>query len=63
MNPPDHPVRRTLWFDSIDELLVEVDRVMTAEANGQLQTSGSWTPGQILCIWRHGSSMVMTAFP
>ena len=48
MNPPDHAARRTLWFDSIDQLLAEVDRIMTAEANGQLQTSGSWTPGQIL---------------
>jgi hypothetical protein len=48
MKPAVTPERRTLWFDSIDELLGELDRITTADANGQLQTSGSWKPGQIL---------------
>ncbi len=48
MNSPASADRRQLRFDSIDELLAEVDRIVAADGEGQLETLGSWTPGQIL---------------
>jgi len=40
--------RRRLWFKSIDGVLGEIDRVAAADQSGQLRTTGTWTPGQIL---------------
>ncbi len=40
--------RRKLWFDSIDELLSELERIETADRTGKLRTAGNWSAGQIL---------------
>jgi hypothetical protein len=40
--------RRHLHFDSIDELLAEIDRVEVSEKDGTLETLGNWSAGQIL---------------
>ncbi len=38
---------RTLHFDSIDDLLAEVDRIVAADRAGSLRRTGNWTTGQI----------------
>jgi hypothetical protein len=40
--------RRILRFNSIDELLLEVDRLAAAEHSGRLTRLGNWTLGQAL---------------
>jgi hypothetical protein len=40
--------RRTLRFDSIDEALADVERLVTAERAGRLKRLGNWTLGQTL---------------
>ncbi len=40
--------RRTLHFETLEELLEEVDRVVEADKAGQIRPLGAWTPGQIL---------------
>lgn len=40
--------RRVLHFDSIDQLLAEVDRLVAAERAGRLKRLGNWTLGQTL---------------
>jgi hypothetical protein len=40
--------RRTLRLESIDQLLAEVDRLVTAEKAGRLRRLGNWTLGQTL---------------
>jgi len=40
--------RRALRFESIDEVLVEVERVVASDAAGTLRRTGTWTPGQVL---------------
>lgn len=42
------PNFRQIHFDSIDECAGEVRRILDADADGRLITSGNWTPGQIL---------------
>ncbi len=42
------PEYRKLRFSNLDELLAEIDRVVAADREGRLKTSGNWTPGQIL---------------
>jgi hypothetical protein len=37
-----------LRFESIDQMLAEVDRLIEAERAGRLRRLGNWTPGQIL---------------
>lgn len=44
---PDKPARRTLRFNSVDELLREMDRIIAAENAGTLRRTGNWTTGQI----------------
>ncbi len=39
--------RRSLRFNSIDELLAEIDRIVAADKGGRLRCSGNWTAGQI----------------
>jgi hypothetical protein len=39
--------RRTLHFESPDELAAEIDRLIAAQAAGRLRATGGWTPGQI----------------
>jgi hypothetical protein len=41
--------RRVLRFESIDELLAEVERLADAERAGRLKRLGNWTLGQALC--------------
>lgn len=38
--------RRSLRFDTIDDVLAEVDRIVDAEKAGKLRRSGNWTAGQ-----------------
>ena len=40
--------RRILHFDSIDQLLDEIDRLAAAERAGRLKRVGNWTLGQAL---------------
>jgi hypothetical protein len=40
--------RRKLWFDNVDELRAELERVEAADKAGRLKSLGNWTPGQIL---------------
>lgn len=40
--------RRELRFESIDDLIAELNRIEQAEALGQLQVLGKWSPGQIV---------------
>ncbi len=39
---------RDLRFESIDEILAEIDRIAKADEQGQLQAVGNWTSGQIM---------------
>lgn len=46
--------RRTLRFNSVDEVLAEVDRLVQADKTGRLKCLGNWTLGQTLghlAIW------------
>ena len=48
------PGRRPLRFESIDQVLAEVDRLVEAERAGQLKRLGNWTLGQVLghlAVW------------
>ncbi len=40
--------RRELLFPTVSDCLAELDRIEAAEKNGQLTTTGNWTPGQIM---------------
>jgi hypothetical protein len=40
--------RRLLRFESIDEMMAEVDRLVEAERAGRLKRLGNWTLGQTL---------------
>jgi hypothetical protein len=40
--------RRALRFESIDQVMAEVDRLAEAERAGRLRRLGNWTPGQTL---------------
>ncbi len=40
--------RRKLHFDSIDEVIADIERLVRAESAGKLQRSGNWTLGQTL---------------
>jgi hypothetical protein len=40
--------RRILHFDSLDQVLAEVDRLVEAEKAGKLKQLGNWTLGQTL---------------
>jgi hypothetical protein len=46
--------RRILRFESIDEMVAEVDRLVQAEKAGRLKRVGNWTLGQALghlAVW------------
>lgn len=40
--------RRKLRFDTIDDVLADLDRIEVAQQAGHLRVTGNWTPGQIL---------------
>src|SRR5437660_10843986 len=42
------PGRRTLRFETIDEMMADVDRLVEAERAGRLKRLGNWTLGQTL---------------
>lgn len=42
------PARRTLRFETIDQVLAEVDRLAEAARQGSVRTAGTWTVGQNL---------------
>lgn len=51
-----NPDRRQLHFADLNQLSAELDRIETAEQNGELRAVGNWTPGQILghlAAWIH----------
>lgn len=48
MSEPLTAERRKLHFETIEELLEEIDRVVEADKAGRIRTLGAWTPGQIL---------------
>ena len=39
---------RKLRFDSLDDCLAEVGRILAADEEGVLRNSGNWTPGQVM---------------
>jgi hypothetical protein len=39
---------RQLRFQTIEELLAEIDRIESAAQTGELESVGNWTPGQVL---------------
>jgi hypothetical protein len=39
--------RRKLRFESIDDVLAEIDRIELADRDGSLKCLGNWTPGQV----------------
>src|SRR5262245_30480633 len=46
--------RRMLRFETIDQMMAEVDRVVEAERAGRLKRLGNWTLGQTLghlAVW------------
>ncbi len=50
--------RRTLRFDSLDEMLAEAERITKAERAGKLKRLGNWSPGQAfghLATWMNFS--------
>ena len=47
-SPKKDAARITLRFESIDQLMAEVDRLAEAEQAGRLQQLGNWTLGQTL---------------
>ena len=54
MNAPRSAERRALHFQTIDDLLQEIDRIVAADLAGQIDSLGTWTPGQIfghLAAW------------
>ncbi len=48
MNEPRTTERRRLHFETIDDLLEEIDRVVEADRASRIRMLGAWTPGQIL---------------
>lgn len=40
--------RRPLWFERLDDILTEANRLAAAEQGGTLVQNGNWTLGQIL---------------
>jgi hypothetical protein len=49
---------RDLNFASVDDVVAELDRMQAAHDAGTLQTTGNWSPGQMLQhidkVWRMG---------
>ena len=48
--------RRKLKFDSVEQVLADVDRLVEAERNGRLDHVGNWAPGRRSGIWHRGPS-------
>lgn len=39
--------RRRLRFNTIDECIAEIDRIVAADSRGTLRRLGNWSPGQV----------------
>lgn len=48
MNQPNDLTRRELTFETINDVIEDVNRISAAEAQGNLRVSGQWTAGEIL---------------
>jgi hypothetical protein len=48
INTRDVADYRKLRFDSLDDCMSEVGRILEAYEQGRLRNSGNWTPGQIM---------------
>jgi hypothetical protein len=55
--------RRVLHFDSLDQALAEVDRLVEAERAGRLKRLGNWTLGQTLAHLAAWTEYGYTGFP
>jgi hypothetical protein len=55
--------RRILHFDSIDQLLEELDRLVAAERSGRLKRLGNWTLGQNLGHLATWTEFIYTGVP
>lgn len=53
------PEWRELRFDSIDDCVAEVNRIVAANNAGELSVSGNWTPSQIMA---HVASWIEYAY-
>ncbi|GMU33276.1 MAG: DUF1569 domain-containing protein [Planctomycetia bacterium] len=40
--------RRTLRFNSVEDVLADIDRIVAAEKAAKLRTTGNWTAGQAM---------------
>lgn len=40
--------RRTLRFNSVEDVLADIDKIVAAEMAGKLRTTGNWTAGQAM---------------
>ncbi|MFO0839653.1 MAG: DUF1569 domain-containing protein [Phycisphaerae bacterium] len=48
MSAPTTAQRRALRFNSINELIAEIDRIVAADAAGRIRRTGNWTAGQAM---------------
>ncbi|QOV90702.1 DUF1569 domain-containing protein [Humisphaera borealis] len=48
INTQSDPGRRKIRFESLDDILADVERLAEAERNGKLERVGNWTFGQSL---------------
>src|SRR5688572_10736600 len=51
--------RRKLRFNTVDDALEEIDRIVQADKAGTLQQTGNWTAGQ---IFGHLAAWLMYAY-
>ena len=48
MKASKSPERRRLRFETIEDLVREIDETVAADQAGRIESPGAWTPGQIL---------------
>lgn len=63
VNTKTVPGRRTLRFNSIPDLAIEIDRIVAAEKAGRLGRVGNWTAGQNLGHLAKWIEMSYQGFP
>lgn len=67
MPNPSTPQNTVAWrklrFESIGDCLAEVRRIVEADREGRLRTSGQWTPGQNLAHIAAWIEYAYTGFP
>ena len=55
--------RRQLRFETIDDLLADIDRIVTAEKAGTLRRTGNWTAGQAFSHIATWANFAYDGFP